>query len=171
MGIDVVRDAGREAGSTELLVAARWSERLGGVAVGAHDTFVGLGGSSLLLVEMLTDLREEWGIALSPADVVEHPTLGEFAAHVDRVRRERFRRRTATVLLQEGDGDVLFCLPGAGASSLASKKSSWPRASPSRLQCHAEREFVAAEAEGVEAAVTEGVRVRAGETLIAVRSA
>ncbi|MBD0024425.1 alpha/beta fold hydrolase [Gordonia pseudamarae] len=114
---------GRQTGSTtEQLLAQRWAKALGGVDVGPDDTFYDLGGSSLQVVEMLDGFRYDWAVALTPADLVEHPTLREFAAHIDAVRSRGFRTRTSTTIrLQEGSppGDTLFCVAGAGASTLS----------------------------------------------------
>ncbi|GAB05130.1 alpha/beta fold hydrolase [Gordonia amarae] len=115
--------ADRPAGSTtEQLLARRWSRALGGVEVGPDDTFYDLGGSSLQVVEMLDEFRYDWAVALAPADLVEHPTLRAFAAHIDDVRTRGFRARTSTTIrLQEGSptGPALFCVAGAGASTLS----------------------------------------------------
>lgn len=112
----------RQTAVTEGLIAERWSAALGGVVVRPDDTFYGLGGSSLQVVELLQQIQNEWCLTLTPADLAEHRTLREFAAHIADLHADRFRRRAeATVRLRAGSPGApdLFCVAGAGASSLS----------------------------------------------------
>lgn len=112
----------RHTAITESLLAQRWSEQLG-VEARPADTFYDLGGSSLQVVDMLERLRNDWAVSLAPADLVEHPTLREFATYIASIHSSRFRSRaTTTVQLQQGDPpstEPLFAIAGAGASSLS----------------------------------------------------
>lgn len=120
------RRDGRSSGfasATEVLLAQRWSSLLGEIEVRSSDTFYGLGGSSLQVVDMLEAIRHDWSMSLSPADIAEYPTLREFAAHIDDLRTTAFRTRVSTtVCLRKGSGAEtlpLFCFAGAGATSLS----------------------------------------------------
>jgi acyl transferase domain-containing protein len=66
----------------EKRLAAFWSELLGIRDVGIHDSFVELGGDSLLGLQLVPRLRAELGVALSPGDVFEALTVADQAALV-----------------------------------------------------------------------------------------
>ena len=53
-------------GEVETVIAAMWSELLGGVTVGRHDNFFELGGHSLLSIRAVTALESELGYRLDP---------------------------------------------------------------------------------------------------------
>jgi amino acid adenylation domain-containing protein len=63
----------------ERLLAEIWQEALGIPQVGADDDFFALGGDSLLVITVVARAREK-GLALSPQQVLERPTLRELAA-------------------------------------------------------------------------------------------
>lgn len=69
---------------SEAEVAGIWARLLGVPAVGTADNFFSLGGHSLLTVELISQVREVTGVQLPQNAVFEAPTLGEFAASVDR---------------------------------------------------------------------------------------
>jgi amino acid adenylation domain-containing protein len=60
-------------------LAKIWQTVLGVERVGARDNFFDLGGHSLLLMPVISELKTELGIKLSPGDLVM-PTLGQLAA-------------------------------------------------------------------------------------------
>lgn len=77
-----------EAGTTardevEQRVAAIWRERLGTDELGIHDDFLELGGNSLIAAQVLTRLREEFGVPIPLDALFEAPTVAGLA---DRIR-------------------------------------------------------------------------------------
>ncbi|HVG06916.1 MAG TPA: amino acid adenylation domain-containing protein [Thermoanaerobaculia bacterium] len=68
---------------TEEVLAGFWSEVLGGVGVGVHDSFFELGGHSLLATQVISWVREAFGVELPLRRLFERPTLGGFAEAVD----------------------------------------------------------------------------------------
>ncbi len=70
--------APRTAG--ERLAADVWSRVLGVTPVGAHDTFVSLGGTSLSAMRVATELRERTGEGVSATALFEHGTVARLAA-------------------------------------------------------------------------------------------
>ncbi|WP_211445288.1 non-ribosomal peptide synthetase, partial [Collimonas humicola] len=67
-------------GETEIALAAIWSELLKIERVGRHDNFFSLGGHSLLAVQMISRLRQAFGVEVALSAVFMHPFLADFAA-------------------------------------------------------------------------------------------
>jgi amino acid adenylation domain-containing protein/FkbM family methyltransferase len=67
-------------GEVEQALAAWWRELLGREQVGVLDSFFDLGGHSLLATQLLSRLREAWGVELSLGAVFANPTLQGLAA-------------------------------------------------------------------------------------------
>ncbi|MFJ3523302.1 amino acid adenylation domain-containing protein [Pseudomonas sp. NPDC090203] len=63
-------------------VLAAWREVLGKQDLTPHDHFFARGGDSVGVVQILSRLNRELGLKLEPAHLFEHPTLGQFSAHV-----------------------------------------------------------------------------------------
>ncbi len=71
----------------EQVVAQVWCELLDTENVGAEDTFLDLGGHSLLIMRAVAMLETRTGVRLSPRAFV-FQTLGQIAAEYDRARPE-----------------------------------------------------------------------------------
>ena len=63
----------------EEMLASIWSEVLGGVRVGVNDNFFELGGHSLLATQVMSRVREAFGIEIALRSLFEQPTVGELA--------------------------------------------------------------------------------------------
>ncbi|MFF9063962.1 amino acid adenylation domain-containing protein [Streptomyces sp. NPDC014891] len=70
--------------AVEAVVRDVWARTLGlpERAVGAHDDFRALGGSSLKAMEVLAGLEDAFGLELRPSDVREHTTVAALAGLV-----------------------------------------------------------------------------------------
>ncbi|MCK1326628.1 SDR family NAD(P)-dependent oxidoreductase [Bradyrhizobium sp. 156] len=72
------------AGSpTEARLAAIWSRLLGIENIGVNDNFFELGGDSLIGMQVLADLRREFGVAMKTKDIFAYPTISAFAHAVE----------------------------------------------------------------------------------------
>ncbi|HEX4497783.1 MAG TPA: non-ribosomal peptide synthase/polyketide synthase, partial [Thermoanaerobaculia bacterium] len=71
----------------EELMAALWTEILGGGRIGLHDDFFALGGYSLLAIRLLARLRAATGVDLPLRALFAHPTVAALAAEVERSLR------------------------------------------------------------------------------------
>ena len=77
-----------------------------------RTSFFSLGGDSLAVLELITAMADEHHVTLYSSDLVECPTLGEFA---ERARKPKMARGGVLVPLRvEGVGPPLFCFAGAG---------------------------------------------------------
>ena len=63
----------------EQQVAQVWSEVLRVDPIGIHDNFFDLGGHSLLIMQVLSRLRDRFGLRVTVRDVFERPTIAEIA--------------------------------------------------------------------------------------------
>ncbi|MEW1925364.1 amino acid adenylation domain-containing protein [Streptomyces sp. NPDC088360] len=78
--------AGRELTGTEQVVADIWRELLDCGDVTPGDDFFGLGGHSLLTLQVVFRLRKRLDVALPARAPFDHRTLAELAACVDALR-------------------------------------------------------------------------------------
>jgi amino acid adenylation domain-containing protein len=68
---------------TQIRVAGLWADALWVDQVGLDDRFFDLGGTSLLAMQARTRLSAEFGIPLSMAELLIHPTVRELAGRID----------------------------------------------------------------------------------------
>jgi acyl carrier protein len=67
----------------EQAVAGIWARTLGVERVGAHDDFHELGGHSLLATQLISRIRESFGVELPIADLFESPTVAGLAGRIE----------------------------------------------------------------------------------------
>ena len=63
----------------EQQLAQVWSEVLRVDPISIHDNFFDLGGHSLLIMQVLSRLRERFGVKATVREVFERPTIAEIA--------------------------------------------------------------------------------------------
>ena len=65
-------------------VAKIWAQALGQKTVAADGNFFALGGHSLMAVKVIAAVQEKLnlGSELALTDLIDHPTLTEFSAHL-----------------------------------------------------------------------------------------
>jgi len=73
---------------TERRLADAWREVLRVEQVGVDDNFFDLGGHSLLVTQLASRIRAEFGIELPMASVFEAPTLAALASRIEALRPE-----------------------------------------------------------------------------------
>ena len=87
-------------------MAAVWREVLGVESVGVLDSFLELGGDSLMATRLMVRLREELGVELPMDRLFEQPTVAAVAAAAVEARAAR-----------AGEGDLARMLAEIGALS------------------------------------------------------
>ncbi|ONI88959.1 non-ribosomal peptide synthetase [Actinosynnema sp. ALI-1.44] len=75
---DYVAPVGRVATAVALI----WADVLGVSRVGAEDNFFELGGDSILSITVVSRLRAEFGVQLSPRVIFQNPTVATLAATI-----------------------------------------------------------------------------------------
>ena len=68
---------------SEQVVAEMWEELLGIDRIGVHDDFFGLGGHSLLATQIVSRVRDQFGLELPLKSVFEAPTIARYAELVE----------------------------------------------------------------------------------------
>jgi len=76
------------SGEVALAVCRLWEQLLGIDGISADDSFFELGGNSLLLTQLLAQIRKHFQLELSLASLFESPTIGAIAALIEAVRAE-----------------------------------------------------------------------------------
>ncbi|MGC9535805.1 amino acid adenylation domain-containing protein [Streptomyces sp. UG1] len=94
-------DAQPPRNPVEERLAALFAEVLGLDAVGVHDSFFALGGDSIVSMRLVSQARAA-GLAISPRDVFERPTIAELAELAERA--DTTERRTSAP--GAGTGDI-----------------------------------------------------------------
>jgi len=75
-------------GATETWLALAWGEILHLDQVGREDNFFALGGRSLQVTQMLTQVAEQTGMVLPLRTLFDHPTLAQLADHIDQQQQK-----------------------------------------------------------------------------------
>ncbi len=94
--------------ATERSLAEIVTGVLGVERVGARDDLLELGADSLTSVELLSAIDQRLGIALTPGDLLEAPTVRELARRVEQNRSSA--GQTVFPLRLEGSGTPFFCV-------------------------------------------------------------
>ena len=85
----VAREAGPQVAEApgEELVAAVWCQVLGADKVGRDESFFELGGHSLLATQVVSRVRELFGVEVELRQLFMNPTVAGLARHVEAARR------------------------------------------------------------------------------------
>jgi amino acid adenylation domain-containing protein len=78
----------RPATPVEGLLAALWSDVLGRGEVGLHDNVFDLGAHSLLVTQVVSRLRETFGVSLPLRALFDEPTVAGLARRIGEARRD-----------------------------------------------------------------------------------
>jgi amino acid adenylation domain-containing protein len=87
-GPEVRREARAPRSRGEEVLAAIWAEVLGRPAVDLEDDFFELGGHSLLAMQVVSRVREAFGVELPLRALFERPTLAALASELERLEAE-----------------------------------------------------------------------------------
>ncbi len=64
-------------------IAAMWSEVLDIEPIGIHDNFFDIGGDSLLVIRVVSRIRQAFQLDISPRLIFESPVLEDLAAEIE----------------------------------------------------------------------------------------
>ena len=94
-----------------------WQELLE-LPVGIDDDFFDLGGDSLLATEMLVAIEDDLSCSLTPAALLQAPTVAALARLIDEVRSGRFATPSGHTINPRSDRPPLFVAYPLGGSGL-----------------------------------------------------
>ncbi len=75
---------------TEQILANIWSEVLKVKAIAIHDNFFELGGHSLLATQVISRIRDLWGVEIPMRSLFENPAIAEFALKVTEAQQNQY---------------------------------------------------------------------------------
>ncbi len=104
----------------ERTLAGIWGSVLNNEQIGVHDDFFDLGGHSLIGIQMLANVEQQFSRTLSLKSLFEAPTIAQFA---DLLRTEGATANWENLALiqPDGVGVPLFCVHGDEASRFIPK--------------------------------------------------
>ena len=104
----------------ERALAAIWSKVLNASDIGIHDDFFDLGGHSLIGIQLLGQVEQQFGKALPLKTLFEAHTIAQFA---ELLKGEGAARdwKNLSLIQPEGEGIPLFCVHGDEASHFIPK--------------------------------------------------
>ncbi|UGU17854.1 amino acid adenylation domain-containing protein [Sinomicrobium kalidii] len=76
------------ANATERSIAGVWCEALELAAVNVSDNFFDIGGDSILVAFVITEIEKRLGVKAYVRDIYQHPTIRELAVVLDRRKEE-----------------------------------------------------------------------------------
>ncbi|MGW2636922.1 amino acid adenylation domain-containing protein [Streptomyces sp. NPDC001348] len=108
------------AGPADLLEASLMDVYFGVLAreVGPHDDFFAVGGHSLLVIRVLSEVRRRHGVRLPVSAMFDHRTVRALAGAVRAAGGTAQTEGRAVVLQHRGDVPPLFCVDTTGAGLL-----------------------------------------------------
>lgn len=111
----------------ETAIAEIWSDALSLERVGRTESFYSLGGDSMTVVRILTQVKDRFGVVFTQSELASSPTVAQFAADIS-IRIDsagpspRAVLAATTVALRAPSAAASqppwFCFSGAGASAL-----------------------------------------------------
>ncbi|MFD8906583.1 amino acid adenylation domain-containing protein [Streptomyces sp. NPDC059586] len=102
----------------EISVARHWKALLKLEQVGMEDDFFEVGGSSIKLIELLHQLRTEFGVSVPVSRLYQVTTLHGMAATVQEVLHSTSADELPYLTFNSGQSPHLFCFPPAGGHGL-----------------------------------------------------
>jgi amino acid adenylation domain-containing protein len=108
-------------GETEEALAGIWAEVLGLERVGRRDNFFALGGHSLLVVRMITRMRQALGVDVPLTHVFSHPTVESLAARLSAPEAPVLADRAIAVRATGSEPPLFLAYTGAGSVAYAQK--------------------------------------------------
>jgi amino acid adenylation domain-containing protein len=104
----------------ELRLAQLWRELLRVERVGVDDNFFALGGNSLMIVRLISQINQRHQLSLRVVELFRNPTVGQLARLID-AQQPRSKRQPAVVQLRKGQAEppVYFIYAGPDEFRLA----------------------------------------------------
>jgi amino acid adenylation domain-containing protein len=104
----------------ELRLAHIWQQLLRVERVGVDDNFFALGGNSLMIVRLISQINQKYQLSLGVEELFRNPTVGQLSSLID-AQQPKSKRQPAVVQLRSGQTEppVYFIYAGADEFRLA----------------------------------------------------
>jgi amino acid adenylation domain-containing protein len=90
----------------ELKLARIWQESLRVERVGVDDNFFDLGGHSLMIVRLISEINQRYQVSLGVEELFRNPTVRQMAGLIDG-QQPKSKRQPAVIPLQKGQAERL----------------------------------------------------------------
>ena len=80
--------AGEDMSEMQTIIAGIWNAVLEQSVEDRESNFFELGGDSLQMMNMLSEIESELGLDITPGEFFDNPTLGGFSDYVERVSQQ-----------------------------------------------------------------------------------
>ncbi|MEA5574016.1 amino acid adenylation domain-containing protein [Calothrix sp. UHCC 0171] len=101
----------------ELQLTNIWEEILNVRPIGIQDNFFNLGGHSLLVVRLMAQIQQHFGINLPLATILQNPTIAQITNTLSQ-QTNSLSNSTLVAINKNGSQTPLFCVPGVGGNGL-----------------------------------------------------
>ncbi|UKP01065.1 amino acid adenylation domain-containing protein [Nostoc sp. UHCC 0870] len=101
----------------ELQLAQIWEDILNIRPIGIKDNFFNLGGHSLLIVRLMAQIQQHFGINLPLATILQNPTVDQIANTLSQ-HTNSLANSALVAINSNGSNIPLFCVPGVGGNGL-----------------------------------------------------
>ncbi|MEB3147558.1 MAG: alpha/beta fold hydrolase [Sphaerospermopsis sp.] len=101
----------------ELQLTNIWEEILNVRPIGIQDNFFNLGGHSLLVVRLMAQIQQNFGINLPLAIILQNPTIAQIANILSQ-QTNSLSHSTLVAINENGSKTPFFCIPGVGGNGL-----------------------------------------------------
>ncbi|HEX2925663.1 MAG TPA: amino acid adenylation domain-containing protein [Ruminiclostridium sp.] len=87
-------------------LAGLWSEILNIPKLGIHDNFFELGGDSLRVTQLISRVRDIFGVELEQAELFDNPTIGKLAEIIGKAGEKRMTKEELIERVSVSDGHM-----------------------------------------------------------------
>lgn len=101
---------------TQLELSKIWSTLLGIERVDIHDNYFELGGTSIIALQLFSQIEKAFGKKLSPTALLKNPTIAKLAVLISGEVEEKWS--SIIPMKSSGDKAPLFCIHSGGAHVL-----------------------------------------------------
>ncbi|PSR16764.1 hypothetical protein C8255_16140 [filamentous cyanobacterium CCP3] len=108
---------GAPQSETEIKLAQIWQNVLGLPSISIYDNFFDLGGHSLLVMVLFSNIEEQFGQTFPMSTLLQAPTIAQLAAVIDGTQPDASgsmillkagTQKTPLFLIHDGDGEILL---------------------------------------------------------------
>ncbi|TCS39449.1 amino acid adenylation domain-containing protein [Paucimonas lemoignei] len=93
--------------ASEEALAAIWSGLLGLDSIGVHHNFFDLGGNSLLAIQAISRIKEQFGVQMKVADLFVYTSIASLARRLEELAADDCSKTSMPLVTPRAGGDIL----------------------------------------------------------------